>query len=69
MSVSYTTLLSDYQDALQAIATGQSYELGGRKLTRANLKEVMAVIDWLEEKVQTQSQTQMARVARRVRAR
>lgn len=36
--------LDAYLAASTAVATGQSYEIAGRKLTRANLAEVNAAI-------------------------
>lgn len=53
---SYSTLLSKYKEALQAIAVGgQSYQIGPRTLTRANLKEVRETIQWLEGMVSSES--------------
>ena len=42
--------LASYYDAEQAILSGQSYEMEGLKLTRANLKDVQNMIASLEEK-------------------
>ena len=43
--------LASYYDAEQAILSGQSYEMEGLKLTRANLKDVQNMIASLEKKV------------------
>lgn len=39
--------LAKYIEAEEAILAGQSYEIGSRKLTRANLKEVQEMIETL----------------------
>lgn len=44
-------LLTAYKRAAMAIATGQSYEINGRSLTRANLKDVQGMIEWLEGRI------------------
>lgn len=44
-------MLTLYNEALQAVATGQSYEINGRQLTRANLKEIRETIVWLEDRI------------------
>ncbi len=43
--------LASYYDAEQAILSGQSYEMEGLKLTRANLKDVQNMIASLEKKI------------------
>lgn len=43
--------LTKYRAALDAIATGQSYEINGRSMTRANLREVRETIEWLEQRI------------------
>jgi hypothetical protein len=45
-------LLTLYRNALAAIATGQSYGIGGRTLTRPDLAEVREQINWLEQRIQ-----------------
>lgn len=40
-----------------AVATGQSYQIGGRSLTRADAKEIRANIDYWEGKVQRLSRS------------
>lgn len=40
-----------YYKAEKAILSGQSYEVEGLKLTRANLKDVQSMIKALEEKI------------------
>lgn len=49
--VTYRKLLSEFKAAMLAVATGQSYAINGRTLTRANLAEIQKTIDWLELKV------------------
>lgn len=41
------TLITDYYNAMAAIASGQSYKIGPRELTRANLREIRETLDWL----------------------
>ena len=43
--------LALYYKAEKAILLGQSYEMEGLKLTRANLKEVQSMINTLENKI------------------
>ena len=43
--------LALYYKAEKAILSGQSYEIEGLKLTRANLKDVQSMINTLESKV------------------
>ena len=43
--------LSLYYKAEKAILSGQSYEVEGLKLTRANLKDVQSMITELEKKI------------------
>ena len=40
-----------YLKAEQAILSGQSYEIGDRKLTRANLKDVVDTINSLKKEI------------------
>ncbi|MBR0094765.1 MAG: hypothetical protein IJP91_05760 [Synergistaceae bacterium] len=40
-----------YLKAEQAILSGQSYEIGDRKLTRANLKDVVNTINSLKKEI------------------
>lgn len=49
-SAQITTAIDRYNECLLAIGLGQSYEINGRQMTRANLKEVRETIDWLERK-------------------
>ncbi|EGJ50240.1 hypothetical protein [Desulfocurvibacter africanus] len=44
--------LAKYEAARDAILGGQSYEVAGRKLTRANLREVEAAIERLEQRIE-----------------
>jgi hypothetical protein len=50
-----TSLLTKYTTCLEAISLGQSYEINGRQMTRANLREVRDTIDWLEKKIDNAS--------------
>lgn len=43
--------LALYYKAEKAILSGQSYEVEGLKLTRANLKDVQSMINTLESKI------------------
>lgn len=43
--------LTLYYKAEKAILNGQSYEIEGLKLTRANLKDVQSMINTLENKI------------------
>lgn len=40
--------LNAYYDAEMAVLTGQSYQIGTRRLTRADLSEIRKAIDSLE---------------------
>lgn len=46
-------LLALYRDCMAKIALGQSYSMNGRTMSRADLKEVREMIEWLEERVET----------------
>lgn len=48
-------LLKLWRNCLAAIATGQSYSIGGRTLTRADLKEAREMVDWLENRINAAS--------------
>lgn len=43
--------LTLYLEAEKAILSGQSYEIGDRKLTRANLKDVTSTINSLKREI------------------
>jgi hypothetical protein len=45
--------LAAWIDASTAVATGQSYSIGGRSLTRANAAEIRESISFWDEKVQS----------------
>jgi hypothetical protein len=45
--------LAAWIDASTAVATGQSYTIGGRSLTRANAAEIRESISFWDEKVQS----------------
>ena len=51
MALTNSALLTLYLEALEAIATGQSYTIGGRSLSRANIREVRETIEWLEKRI------------------
>ena len=51
-----------YLAAEKAILSGQSYEIAGLKLTRANLKDVQTMITRLEGEVENLSRKQRARM-------
>jgi hypothetical protein len=38
-----------WKAALMAVSTGQSYEVGGRSLTRADLPEIRKTLEWLDQ--------------------
>lgn len=66
----YAELLVLYKACLARIAVaGQSYQMrGGRIFTSANLTEVRNMVDWLEAKVQGESNTaSQVNYARRMR--
>ena len=44
--------LTAWLAAEDAVATSQAYSIGGRSLTRANLKEIRETIDYWDNKVQ-----------------
>lgn len=44
-------LLTLCNEALQAVLLGQSYEIGGRKLTRADIGQLRTTIEWLERRI------------------
>ncbi len=45
------TKLQTWLDAEEKIATGQEYQIGNRKLTRANLKEVREQMEYWANKL------------------
>ena len=47
--------LTTWLDAEDACATGQSYEISGRILTRANLKEIAERVEYWDRKVKRMS--------------
>lgn len=47
-------LLTLYRAALAAVATGQSYSIGGRSLTRADLKSIREMVEWLEQRTNSE---------------
>lgn len=55
------TQLDAWIAADAAVATGQSYEIAGRKLTRANAGEITAKIDYWNAKVVQLSNSTLGR--------
>ena len=55
--------LALYYKAEKAILSGQSYEIEGLKLTRANLKDVQSMINTLESKISRSGQFKVSEVA------
>ena len=49
--------LAAWLEADLKVASGQSYEIAGRKLTRANAAEITNKIDYWNNKVQSLSQS------------
>lgn len=47
--------LDQYYAAEEAVLNGQSYSIGSRSLTRANIKEIRDGIDYWENKVKSKS--------------
>lgn len=58
--------LTLYYKAEKAILSGQSYEVEGLKLTRANLKDVQNMIATLENKISALKSRQRGRAKYRV---
>lgn len=46
-------LLKLYRQCLAKIAIGQSYQMNGRMMTYADLKEVREMIEWLEQRTES----------------
>jgi hypothetical protein len=44
-------LLDSYRTAMLTVASGASYTINGRTLTRQNLKEIRETITWLEQRL------------------
>ena len=55
-----------YYKAEKVILSGQSYEIEGLKLTRANLKDVQNMIDALENKISALKSRQRGRAKYRI---
>lgn len=52
----YAELLAQTKEAIQTILVGgQSYKIGPRELTRADLKELFKTAEWLEWQVARES--------------
>jgi hypothetical protein len=49
--------LQNYLDAEEAVLTGQSYQIAGRQMTRANLAEIQAGIALWNSRVNQLSQS------------
>lgn len=54
--------LKIWLDAEAAVATGQSYQIGSRSLTRANLAEIRKQIEFWEKRLVKASQTGKRRI-------
>ena len=50
-SITDTAMLVLYNEALQRVALGQSYQIGGRMLSRADISEIRQTIEWLERRI------------------
>ena len=44
--------LTTWLTAMEKVASGQEYEIGNRKMTRANLAEIRETIEYWDSKVQ-----------------
>jgi len=52
---SLTEALRRYElwtDAEIKVSAGQAYSIGGRSLTRANLKEIQTMVEYLDKRIQ-----------------
>jgi hypothetical protein len=47
------TQLSAWEAALLAAASGKSYTIGDRQLTRQDVEEIRGTVTWLERKIKT----------------
>lgn len=43
--------IAAYKKAAKAIASGQSYELAGRRVTKADLEQVQKHLEWLQQQM------------------
>lgn len=59
--------LAMWKAALMAVSTGQSYTIGTRSLTRANLKDIMAMIQYFGNEVDRQEAVSLGKPHRKVR--
>lgn len=50
-AISDAAMLVLYNEALQAVATGQSYSINGREMSRVPAKEIRDMIVWLEDRI------------------
>lgn len=50
-------LLTLFNEALQAVATGQRYKINEREMTRADIGEIRRTIEWLEKRIAVASDT------------
>lgn len=57
-AITDAAMLVLYNEALQSIALGQSYEINGRRMTRADLSAVQKMVEWLEARIEKASRTQ-----------
>lgn len=56
-AISDAEMLVLFNEALQAVSTGASYEINDRRLTRADLSDIMRTIEWLERRIGAASDT------------
>lgn len=50
-NATYSELLTKYKNCLAAISFRQSYDIGGRRFSSADLGEVRRMVEWLEWQV------------------
>lgn len=50
-------LLVLFNEALQAVATGQKYKINEREMTRADIGEIRRTIEWLEKRITVATDT------------
>ena len=61
------SLLADWKAAYKAASTGKSYTIGSRTLTRYDLDEIRAQIDWISSELAALSRGRgSVRVAARI---
>jgi len=66
-SVSYCTqMVAEYKSALSTVLRGQSYSIGGRSLTRANLSEIQSGLEYWNDQLATAEEAGASGGRRRV---